>query len=96
MSTFKHKLLSVLITLIAGFASHESAAAEPSDFAAIVRQHENALVTVKYVLHVDMGGNRAGQEQESENEQTCTMISADGCVARYSGNQVDKATYLTI
>lgn len=80
MSIIKYRLFTFTIALTAIFASYEAIAVEDPDFSGLIKQHQAALVTVKYVLHIDMGGNRAGQEQESENEQTCTMISADGLV----------------
>ena len=80
MLTIKYRLFILSIVLTAIFASSEVIAVETPGFSSLIKQHQGALVTVKYVLHIDMGGNRAGQEQESENEQTCTMISADGLV----------------
>lgn len=46
----------------------------------VVKDHQEALVTVKYVLAISMGQRAGGMEQEQENELTCSMISADGLV----------------
>lgn len=87
MSVFKMNFFCYTIALVAALSSVEARATETPDFESILNQYQGALVTVKYVLHIDMGGNQAGMEQESENEQTCTMINADGLVV-CSNNQI--------
>ena len=59
---------------------YEANAQEDTSAAQLVSTHAEALVTVKYVLSINMGQRMGGQEQEQEKELTCSMISADGLV----------------
>jgi len=77
----------MIFVLIAGLSPIGSGAAENLDITGVMKERSAALVTVKYVLHVNMGNTRGNQENETENELTCTMIRADGLIV-CSNNQL--------
>jgi hypothetical protein len=87
MPITKSSRLTIIFMLIAGLSPIGSSAAENLDVAVFMKERSAALVTVKYVLHVNMGGTRGNQEQETENELTCSMIRADGLMV-CSNNQL--------
>jgi hypothetical protein len=87
MPVTKSSRLTIIFMLIAGLSPIGSSAAENLDVAVFMKERSAALVTVKYVLHVNMGGTRGNQEQETENELTCSMIRADGLMV-CSNNQL--------
>lgn len=80
MPGIRSKLLAITFIMMAGLYPTCSSAAEKLDIAGLMKLRSEALVTVKYVLHVNMGNSRGNQESESENELTCTMIRADGLI----------------
>ncbi len=81
MPGIKNNLLAITFIMMAGLHPIGSSAAENLDLAGLMKQRGEALVTVKYVLHVNMGNSRGSQESEAEGELTCPMIRADGLVA---------------
>ncbi len=87
MPVTQSSLLTTIFMLIAGLSPIASSAAESLDIAGLMKERSAALVTVKYVLAVNMGGSRGNQENENENELTCTMIRADGLIV-CSNNQL--------
>jgi hypothetical protein len=87
MPVTKSSRLTIIFMLIAGLSPIGSSAAKNLDVAGFMKERSAALVTVKYVLHVNMGGTRGNQEKETENELTCTMIRADGLIV-CSNNQL--------
>jgi hypothetical protein len=87
MPVTKSSRLTIIFMLIAGLSPIGSSAAENLDVAGFMKERSAALVTVKYVLHVNMGGTRGSQEKEAENELTCTMIRVDGLIV-CSNNQL--------
>ncbi|MCP4045901.1 MAG: serine protease [Gammaproteobacteria bacterium] len=87
MPVTKSSRLTIIFMLIAGLSPIASSAAENLDIAGLMKERSAALVTVKYVLAVNMGGSRGNQENENENELTCTMIRADGLIV-CSNNQL--------
>lgn len=70
--------LAAIFTLITGFLPHGAGAVENIDVTTLIKERSAALVTVKYVLTVNMGNLNNNRETESVSETTCTMISADG------------------
>lgn len=74
------KIITLGWSLLALLDAGNANAQQQPDLAQIVNAHQEALVTVKYVLSINLGQMAGGQEQEQENELTCTMISADGLV----------------
>jgi S1-C subfamily serine protease len=80
MKGTKNSKLAIIFVLIAGLFPIGSNAAKDLDVAALIKERSAALVTVKYVLNVNMGNARGNQENETANELTCTMISADGLI----------------
>ena len=83
MKWTKNTKLAIIFVLIAGLSPIGSNAAENLDAAGLIKERSAALVTVKYVLHVNMGNI----ENETEAELTCTMIRADGLIV-CSNNQL--------
>lgn len=80
---FYPKCLSALaiVTLIVAGAAEVTAGGETTEYPRLLRDKGSALVTVKFVLKVKMGGMMAGMgEQESENEITGVMINPKGLV----------------
>jgi len=81
------KLIITIAAMLLGLtASSAGAAAEP-DIVSILNERESALVTLRYVLTVNMNSRRSNTEQEHENELTCTMISSGGLLT-CSNNQL--------
>lgn len=78
MSGIKNMRPAIIITLVAGLLSQGASAIESIDVSALIKERSAALVTVKYVLTVNMGNLNNNRETESASETTCTMISADG------------------
>jgi len=63
--------------------AEEAAAATSVSYEDLLSQRQDALVTVKFVLQVKVGGSMAaalGGDQELENEVSCVVISAKGLV----------------
>jgi S1-C subfamily serine protease len=87
MQGINSRKLAIIFILMAGLSPIDSSAAKNPDVAGIMKERSAALVTVKYVLHVNMGNTRGSQEKETENELTCTMIRADGLIV-CSNNQL--------
>jgi len=87
MPGIKNSKLAIILVLITGLSPICSIAAENLDVAGLMNKRSAALVTVKYVLNVNMGNAGNTQESETANELTCTMISADGLVV-CSNNQL--------
>jgi hypothetical protein len=87
MKSDNFKTLSFITVMLLGLADLDSQASENIDAADLIKTQEAALVTVKYVLNINMGSARGNQEKESERELTCSMISADGLLA-CSNNQL--------
>ena len=81
-----YRFVAIFI-LIAGLAPVDSSAAGELDIAQFMKERGAAIVTVKYVLHVNMGKNRGNQESETEQELTCIMIRTDGLLI-CSNNQL--------
>lgn len=72
--------LAVLTMIVAG-ATEVAAAGETTEYRRLLNDKGPALVTVKFVLKVKMGGMMAGMgDQESENEITGVMINPKGLV----------------
>ncbi|MCB1036557.1 MAG: hypothetical protein KDD47_22215, partial [Acidobacteria bacterium] len=80
MSTVRRVLLASLLTLL--FASAASWAAPAPDLGQLLAAQDKALVTVKFVLQVKLGGSLAGgmDDQELENEVTGVVIDSKGLV----------------
>jgi len=74
------KIITLGWSLLALLAAGNAHAQQRTDVVQIVNAHQEALVTVKYVLSLNMGQVAGGQEQEQENELTCSMVSDDGLV----------------
>jgi S1-C subfamily serine protease len=87
MKGTKNSKLAIIFVLITGLSPIGSNAAKDLDVATLIKERSAALVTVKYVLNVNMGNARGNQENETANELTCTMISADGLIV-CSNNQL--------
>jgi hypothetical protein len=88
MQKTRNSKLTIVLILMAWLFPIASGASENPDVAGLIEKHGAALVTVKYVLKVNMGSTRSTQENEFENELTCTMIRADGLIA-CSNNQMN-------
>ncbi|KAA9134069.1 trypsin-like peptidase domain-containing protein [Marinihelvus fidelis] len=76
----KFRIMTLGGLLLALLAAGNGNAQQQPDVAQVVNAHQEALVTVKYVLSLNMGQGMGGMEQEQENELTCSMVSADGLV----------------
>ncbi|MCF6263248.1 MAG: serine protease [Xanthomonadales bacterium] len=89
MTAIKNPLLAIVVVIVFSLIPVNANAAEEPDLASILKQHSAALVTVKYVLTVNMGlgGSGRSAEQESETELTCSMISSEGLIV-CSNNQL--------
>ena len=87
MKGTKNSKLAIIFVLLTGLSPIGSNAAKDLDVATLIKERSAALVTVKYVLNVNMGNARGNQENETANELTCTMISADGLIV-CSNNQL--------
>lgn len=87
MKGIRKSKLFIIFVLISALCPIGSNAAEVVDVATIIKERSTALVTVKYVLNVNMINARGGVENETANELTCTMISAAGLVV-CSNNQL--------
>ena len=87
MQRTRFSLSTLILTLMIMLAPDTSNAGEDNSLVRIMNERNAALVTVKYVLAINMGSRGGGVENESENELTCTMISAKGLVV-CSSNQL--------
>ncbi|MEP0845320.1 MAG: trypsin-like peptidase domain-containing protein [Phycisphaerae bacterium] len=71
-------LVGSMLTLA---AAPRAAAEDAADFAALLREKSPALVTIKFVLNVKMGGMMSSMgESENEQEITGVLIEPDGLV----------------
>jgi len=87
MPVNRHKAIAITVATIILLLAGNSYAEKKPDLVRIVGEREAALVTVKYVLSVSMTNQNRNQQHESENELTCSMISADGLLI-CSNNQL--------
>lgn len=87
MPSRKLNIFAYTIALLTGLASSSSIATDDPDITQILEKNIDALVTVKYILTMNMGALSRNQEQETESELTCSMISAEGLVL-CSNNQL--------
>ena len=78
MNGIRFKIYTLLFSLASLLATADLNAAEDKTLTRILSKSEAALVTVKYVLFVNMGSLGRGKETETESELTCSMISEDG------------------
>ena len=78
---------TLILSLVVMFPTQNLKADEDNSLARFINEHHAALVTVKYVLTINMGNLGGNKEMDSENELTCSMISAKGLVV-CSNNQL--------
>jgi hypothetical protein len=87
MKGIRISFTTFIFTLMTVFTAGNVYADGDNDLARFVDERESALVTVKYVLAINMGNQAGNIENESENQLTCTMISGDGLLV-CSNNQM--------
>lgn len=81
MSLERRSTVLVLIGSVAFSAGTTSHADDAQEYAKILKDREPALVTVKFVLKVKLGGMMGGMgDQESDTEITGVMIDPKGLV----------------
>lgn len=75
------RVLPAIVALLAATASPSAQAAESDEYQKFLNKKSPAVVRVKFVLKVKMGGMMAGMgDQESENEINGVMIDPKGLV----------------
>lgn len=73
--------LVLIASTLALAAAPRAAAEEPADFGALIREKSPALVTIRFVLSVKMGGMMSSMgDSENEQEITGVLIEPDGLV----------------
>lgn len=74
-------IVPVLIAVTVAGSGRVATAGETEDYRKLLRDKSSALVTIKFVLKIKMGGMMAGMgDQESENEISGVMIEPKGLV----------------